>query len=150
METEKPEKGSFLQLETFCKDKNFARVVHVLLPDPSKLAFKLGRGHEADVKISDISVSRVHAQISMTPKGFILEDNSSKFGTLLLLPSIPQEIDITNGLSIQVSRTILTFAVKQNDVINKSSPGVTQAESVNEAKTGSPISEVGSAYVKLH
>lgn len=145
METERPEKGSFLQLETFCKDKNFARVVHVLLPDPSKLAFKLGRGHEADVKISDISVSRVHAQISMTPKGFLLDDNSSKFGTLVLLPSVPQEIDITNGLAIQISRTILTFSVKQNDAFSKSSTGIAQADGVIDAKTGSPISEVGSA-----
>lgn len=140
MEIERPEKGSFLQLETFCKDKNFARVVHVLLPDPSKLSFKIGRGHEADVKISDISVSRVHAQISMTPKGFLLEDNSSKFGTLLLLPSVPQEIDATNGLAIQISRTILAFSVKQNDNIVKTN--VTQADGVIESKTGSPSSEL--------
>ena len=143
MEAEKPEKGNFLQLETFCKDKNFARVVHVLLPDPSKLIFKLGRGHEADVKISDISVSRVHAQITITPKGYLLEDNSSKFGTLILLPSVPHEIDITNGLAVQISRTILTFTVKQNDILAKSSLGMAAQDGVLKGNTGSPYSDAG-------
>jgi hypothetical protein len=44
---------------------------------------KLGRGHDSDVRIPDISVSRFHALIKKTETGrFILEDNNSKFGTL--------------------------------------------------------------------
>lgn len=145
MEIENVDKGSFLQFETFIKDKNFGRVVHVLLPDPSKLTFKLGRGHDADIKISDISVSRVHAQISMTQKGFTLEDNASKFGTLILLPSVPKEIDPTNGLSVQIGRTILSFTVKQNDSPTKLAIQNVQAETELDKKGGSPATEINSA-----
>ena len=38
-----------------------------------------------DVRITDISVSRLHALIKRTDKGyFYLQDNKSKFGTLAL------------------------------------------------------------------
>ena len=117
VEIENPAKGSFIRLETFCKDKYCARIVHILQPTSTKQQFKLGRGHDSDVKIADISVSRVHAQIVMTPLGFILQDNAAKFGTLLLLPSDLQEIDPLNGLSIQVNRTTLTFNVKPNNPV---------------------------------
>jgi len=47
----------------------------------------LGRGGECDVRIAeDVSVSRKHAMIKKQPDGtYTLEDNSSKFGTLLLI-----------------------------------------------------------------
>lgn len=112
---ERPETGNFVQLETFCKDKNFARMIYVIIPDSKKSSFKLGRGHDSDVKIADISVSRVHAQITLTPQGYLLQDNNAKFGTLLLLPSTQQEIDPVNGLSVQVNRTTLILSVKTLD-----------------------------------
>jgi len=48
---------------------------------------KIGRGHDNDLRIADISVSRTHAYLKFDPKlgGVVLEDNSSKFGTLVLL-----------------------------------------------------------------
>ena len=47
---------------------------------------KVGRGHDSEVRITDISVSRCHALIKRSSKGdFIVEDNNSKFGTLVLL-----------------------------------------------------------------
>lgn len=37
---------------------------------------KVGRGHDCEVRITDISVSRCHAMIKRTTKGdFVLEDN---------------------------------------------------------------------------
>ncbi len=113
---EKPAKGSYIQLETFCKDKSFSRVVHIAQTDPAKPQFKLGRGHDSDLKIGDISVSRVHALINLTPSGYMLQDNASKFGTLLLLPPGMQEISMANGLFIQVSRTTLGLTVKPKEV----------------------------------
>lgn len=111
---EKPEKGSFIQLETFIKDKNFTKIVHIVMPTEAKKQVKLGRGHDSDVKIGDISVSRVHAFLSLTPQGFILQDNNSKFGTLLLLNDSEHEIHPVNGLAVQASRTTLTCAIKKN------------------------------------
>ena len=56
--------------------------------------FKLGRGHESDVRVSDISVSRCHAILKYDENdhAFSLEDNLSKFGTLVLAKS-PIELE---------------------------------------------------------
>ena len=60
----------------------------------------MGRGHESEVRINDISVSRCHAlmKYAATNKqtneqgGFFMEDNLSKFGTLILAKR--KEIDL--------------------------------------------------------
>lgn len=44
---------------------------------------KLGRGHECEIRITDISVSRNHACIKNVGNSFYLFDNKSKFGTLV-------------------------------------------------------------------
>lgn len=43
----------------------------------------IGRGHDCDIKIQDISVSRHHAVISFKNNKFYIEDHKSKFGTLI-------------------------------------------------------------------
>jgi pSer/pThr/pTyr-binding forkhead associated (FHA) protein len=61
-------------------------MVHLIMPSEGNSTFKLGRGHESDVRVSDISVSRCHAILKYDLKdhNFYLEDNLSKFGTLVL------------------------------------------------------------------
>lgn len=44
-----------------------------------------GRGNDSDVKISDISVSRLHALLKIKEDKIYIEDHQSKFGTLILL-----------------------------------------------------------------
>lgn len=52
----------------------------------AKTEFKIGRGHESEVRINDISVSRCHALIKYRHgDGFYIEDNQSKFGTIVML-----------------------------------------------------------------
>lgn len=47
---------------------------------------RFGRGHETDVRIIDISVSRLHAIMHKDDLGRIyIEDNESKFGTLVMV-----------------------------------------------------------------
>ena len=60
-----------------------SKVVHVV--DMSLLKqFFMGRGTEADVRITDISVSRLNSSIFKTRKGeYYLCDNDGKFGTLV-------------------------------------------------------------------
>jgi len=72
-------------LESMPLDKNTSRNIHMLTATPSKQDFKLGRGHESEVRINDISVSRCHAIIKCRKDGFYIEDNLSKFGTIVLL-----------------------------------------------------------------
>ena len=59
---------------------------------PPTETLTVGRGHDCDVRITDISVSRLHAYISCDLKGnFYVADNGSKFGTLKLLTN-PERI----------------------------------------------------------
>ena len=46
---------------------------------------KIGRGTDNDLRVQDISVSRIHAFIKRDPLSgaFYLQDNHSKFGTLV-------------------------------------------------------------------
>jgi pSer/pThr/pTyr-binding forkhead associated (FHA) protein len=46
---------------------------------------KIGRAHEAEIRINDISVSRNHALIKLVDNEVYLADLKSKFGTLVLL-----------------------------------------------------------------
>jgi hypothetical protein len=43
----------------------------------------LGRGHEADIRLEDVSISRQHCMISFANCIFSVSDNASKFGTLV-------------------------------------------------------------------
>ncbi len=61
-------------------------MIHLLKPlQKQNFEFKIGRGHECDVRINDISVSRLHARIRYREGSFYLSDNVAKFGTIALL-----------------------------------------------------------------
>lgn len=71
---------------------------------------RLGRGHQCDLRISDISVSRVHALLRYQNGEFLIFDNESKFGTLILLS---EDYRIKNDkAAIQIGRTVFTFVMK--------------------------------------
>ncbi len=77
--------SSYIVLESLNQEKNTSRIVHIVKPSAGKDVFKMGRGHESDLRINDISVSRLHAMIKYKDGKFLLEDNVSKFGTLVLI-----------------------------------------------------------------
>jgi pSer/pThr/pTyr-binding forkhead associated (FHA) protein len=60
----------------------------------------MGRGHESEVRVCDISVSRCHALIKYNKGKYYLEDNLSKFGTLVIpaTPEIRLEPDRTKAV----------------------------------------------------
>ena len=62
----------WLESQTF--EKNSSRMVHVIKPRTQN-EFKMGRGSEADLKVADISVSRVHCALKFTDNKFLLEDS---------------------------------------------------------------------------
>ena len=65
----------YILLESMPLDKNTSRNIHMLTVSENKSEFKLGRGHESEVRINDISVSRCHAIIKCKKDGFYIEDN---------------------------------------------------------------------------
>jgi pSer/pThr/pTyr-binding forkhead associated (FHA) protein len=60
-------------------------MVHLLTPSAFNNKIKIGRGHDQDLRVNDISVSRCHSIIHLKKDGFYLTDTNSKFGTLILV-----------------------------------------------------------------
>ena len=74
---------NYIVLESI--SSNTSKVIHVInMTNIGKLY--IGRGHDAHVRVTDISVSRLHAIFFKSKAGyFYLSDNDSKFGTLALV-----------------------------------------------------------------
>ena len=107
---ERPD-DDFLVLESLNQEKNTSRIIHIIRPCDKKDSFKFGRGHESDLRINDISVSRCHAIIKFKDGKFQLEDNLSKFGTLVLVRHRTPMIPGFNK-AVQIGRTVINFSVK--------------------------------------
>ena len=99
-------------------DKNTSRNIHMLTVTASKSEFKLGRGHESEVRINDISVSRCHAIIKCKKDGFYIEDNLSKFGTIVLLKD-KMRLAEDHTAAVQVGRSVVSFTIKNIDAREK-------------------------------
>jgi hypothetical protein len=66
------------------------------------------------VRITDISVSRCHAIIRQEKGDFFIEDNNSKFGTLVYIKKPLILNNENNNLALQVGRSVLSFNLKKN------------------------------------
>lgn len=110
----RPPTGDYITFESLIHEKNASRIVNVVIPNTTKSVFKIGRGHESDLRINDISVSRFHAELKCTPDGYFIEDNNSKFGTLALIPNL--EISPKLLRAVQVGRTVVSLSVKPTEV----------------------------------
>ena len=108
----------FILLESMPLDKNTSRNIHMLTVTDKKSEFKLGRGHESEVRINDISVSRCHAIIKCKKDGFYIEDNLSKFGTIVLLKE-KLRLAEDHTMAVQVGRSVVSFTIKNIDVREK-------------------------------
>lgn len=74
---------------------------------------KVGRGHDSEVRITDISVSRCHALIKRSSKGdYVLEDNASKFGTLVQVRK-PYMLNKHGVNHFQIGRTLVEAQIKE-------------------------------------
>ena len=87
--------------------------IYVTDLDDFKNTFKIGRGQDVDIRVSDISVSRFHATIAKTENNeLVIKDNNSKFGTLVWLqhPLLLSEFD---SIHLQAGRTLLEIQTKE-------------------------------------
>jgi pSer/pThr/pTyr-binding forkhead associated (FHA) protein len=99
----------------------------------------MGRGHESEVRVNDISVSRTHAIIKYQADGIYIEDNRSKFGTLVLLKDIfPLEKEFT--YAFQIGRTVVSFTVRdaniQSALTHDNRTGMIMAPDFNQGVIG--------------
>jgi len=127
----------YLLLERVFYDKtkesaNNSKTMILLSVSKETESIKLGRGHECDLRENDISVSRLHAFIKYEDGRFIITDNNSKFGTLILLRK-DYEIE-RKKVALQSERTVITFSMKQSS----SNGGSKDASASKSRKTNSP------------
>lgn len=123
----KPENKNYMILESLnqMKDNNNYKSIHVVTLEPGN-KIVMGRGHDADMRINDISVSRLHGTICLEPDSnkILLKDLGSKFGTLAL---IQNDFVITNKkVCLQIGRSYLECKVgpyseiiQEKDVIDE-------------------------------
>mmetsp|Transcript_87167 Transcript_87167/g.251392 ORF Transcript_87167/g.251392 Transcript_87167/m.251392 type:complete len:382 (+) Transcript_87167:175-1320(+) len=103
-----PTKPPFVVLESVSRDsRRHSRGLHVV--SLAGKACTLGRSHDSDVRIADVSISRCHATISYEQGHFVLRDNKSKFGTLVAL-NRPLPVGAGRKVSLQVGRTVVSLA----------------------------------------
>lgn len=87
IDIQRPKDKNYMILESLnqVKDGNNYKSIHVITLDINQ-RIMMGRGHEADVRINDISVSRMHGTITLdASNNILLRDLGSKFGTLALI-----------------------------------------------------------------
>ena len=101
----------YIILESLNNEKNSSRTIHTVIINTEKTTFSLGRGHDSDLRINDISVSRKHANLTYKQGRFYFEDLKSKFGTLVLHSS---DIELSDNASktFQIGRTVVTLKAK--------------------------------------
>jgi hypothetical protein len=101
----------FIVFELLRKDKTSFRGLHLVSLGGTDLV-KIGRAHDNDMRISDISVSRLHATITIRDGSFYLQDEQGKFGTLVRVRR-PIALDLSYSNSFQAGRTLLHLSQKK-------------------------------------
>lgn len=100
-------KGKYLVLEEMLGDE-FCYYLHLLEVDV--MPINIGRSTYCELKIDDMSVSKVHASIELVDNKFYIKDNYSKYGTLVLVDE-PMIIRENEQRFVQVNNTFIILTV---------------------------------------
>lgn len=108
-----PKDSHFLFLESVNTEeilkKTRVKVVHIVNFLNEK-ELSIGRGHDCKVRITDISISRLHGIFKVINDNEIwIEDKSSKFGILQLQQSPIMLTPQMGKLSLQRGRTLVEY-----------------------------------------
>ena len=107
----KTEFKNYITLENLTLDKHKNKFIYVINLD-NKKEIKIGRGQEANIILSDISVSRVHCMFNVNNKNIYLEDNDAKYGTLVLVQAQKLNLIDNMDLNLQIGRSFINCKVK--------------------------------------
>lgn len=103
----RPIDSSYIILESLNQFKDSMNIKSVqVISLTNETNILIGRGNNADVRVNDISVSRTHAGIFLKGNSVYLNDQNSKFGTLVLMK---HEVPVPKGknITLQIGRTLL-------------------------------------------
>ena len=78
----------------------------------NKNSIKFGRANNCELRMSDISISRLHGVIKLIGENFYLEDKESKFGTLIQVKR-PIALESGNDIYLQAGRSLLNISIKK-------------------------------------
>ena len=106
----KPKFEEFVVLESMRADKHKAKFIHIISYD-KKSSINIGRANECELSISELSVSRFHCIIHKDEGELFLEDNSSKFGTLVLIQNSNMFMNDYVPLKVQTNKTYIKFKI---------------------------------------
>ena len=119
-----------LIIESLSKDKNNDKILFVINLDFNN-KIRIGRGHDADINLLDVSISRLHSTLTIDKKkNIFIEDNNSKFGTLILVQSKLKLIE-NLPLFIQTGRTFLDCRLNRNSFTLFSCCGISEKPNNN-------------------
>ena len=108
----KTEFKNYISFENLTLDKQKNKFIYVINLDTKK-EIKIGRGHESNIILSDISVSRVHCILNIHNKNIYLEDNEAKYGTLVLIQTQRLKVIDNIELNLQIGRTFINCKIKR-------------------------------------
>lgn len=84
-------------------------------------SFLIGRSTEADLSISDLSVSRRHCRIFRQVQNIMLEDLGSRVGTFLNGQKVNHPIDLYDGDEIKLGSAVLRVRIEGQQVKDEAS-----------------------------
>ena len=108
---------NYLIIESITFDKNQNKYLYIVNLDRpiNEKNITIGRGHDCNLLLSDISVSRWHCFLTVdkNSKKIYIHDNNSKFGTLILVQTKNIVMCPQLKLCIQIGRTYLEILLKE-------------------------------------
>ena len=118
IEIERPLNTNYLVLESLnqIKENSNRKSIHIITLTNNE-DIVIGRGHDCDVKIKDISVSRYHAKLkyNIDNNSLLIKDLKSKFGTLILIKT---PFEIKEPTQIQIGRTYFKVSTISFETLN--------------------------------
>ena len=107
----KPNYKEFIIFESMKVGKDKTKHYHVVTFDDRDF-INIGRANECELSIAELSVSRFHCMIHKENGNIFLEDNTSKFGTLVLVQNKNMIMNEFTPLRLQVNKTFIKFKLE--------------------------------------
>ena len=92
--------------------KKNTKIVHII--DFKKLKeLSVGRGHDNNVRITDISISRLHSKLYCKNGQIYIDDQGSKFGTLVAIRKPLNLNECEPNMQVQINHSLLILGIKR-------------------------------------
>ena len=109
-----PKYKEYIVLESMRADKHKAKFIHLISFD-NKDNVHIGRANECELSIAELSVSRFHCILHKKEGEIYLEDNTSKFGTLVLVQNNNLIINNNIPLCLQINKTFIKIKIPRTE-----------------------------------